>query len=97
MPLFAARRSFTDRSGPPSYRRGKQVPDPVPDADMRRFTLVAALALSACGGGDAAPKADPNRARYEADKARCESISSLEPARKSCMTYRGWPDGKYRR
>jgi hypothetical protein len=59
---------------------------------------VASLTLTACGGGgDSAPKDDPARARYEADKAHCASVSTLEPAQRSCMTYRGWPDGKFRR
>lgn len=67
----------------------------------RRSILVSActfalLLLSACGGGGDRPP-DPGRAKYDADKAHCESISDVEAARKSCMTYRGWPDGKYRR
>ncbi|HEU4456610.1 MAG TPA: hypothetical protein VFR81_26320 [Longimicrobium sp.] len=61
-----------------------------------RVALLAAAVLGGCGGGgESAP--DPNRARYEADKKHCESVSSSEPAQKSCMTYRGWRDGKYRR
>ena len=61
-----------------------------------RVALLAAAVLGGCGGGgESAP--DPNRQRYEADKKHCESISSSEPAQKSCMTYRGWRDGKYRR
>jgi hypothetical protein len=67
---------------------------------MRTILWVgAAVTLAACGGsggGDNA-KPDPDRVRYEADKAHCERTSTLEPARKSCMTYRGWPDGKFRR
>jgi hypothetical protein len=59
---------------------------------------VLGLALCACGGSDSSnAKPDPDRVRYDADRAHCESISTLEPARKSCMTYRGWPDGKFRR
>jgi hypothetical protein len=57
-----------------------------------RVVLVAALVVGACG--DAPP--DPRREKYNADKARCESMSTEEAARKSCMTYRGWPDGKFR-
>jgi hypothetical protein len=56
------------------------------------MVLVAALVVGACG--DAPP--DPRREKYNADKARCESQSVEEAARKSCMTYRGWPDGKFR-
>ena len=62
-----------------------------------RAVIVAAAMLGACGGGGGEAATDPNRQRYEADKKRCESISSSEPARKSCMTYRGWKDGKYHR
>ena len=66
----------------------------------RRIRLGAAafavLWLAGCGGG-ASPR-DPGRAKYEADKSYCDSISGgTDAARKSCMTYRGWPDGKYRR
>lgn len=57
--------------------------------------LAALLPLAGCGGGERPP--DPGRAKYEADKAHCESVSDVEAAQKSCMTYRGWPDGKYRR
>ena len=61
--------------------------------------LVAAVLLSACGGGDGGggKPVDSGRARYDADKAHCDSVSTIEAAQKSCMTYRGWPDGKYRR
>jgi hypothetical protein len=60
--------------------------------------LAAAVLLGACGGDAGGGKpADPGRARYDADKAHCESVSNIEAAQKSCMTYRGWPDGKYRR
>ena len=62
--------------------------------------LAAAVLLSACGGGGDAggdKPVDPGRAKYDADKAHCESVSTIEAAQKSCMTYRGWPDGKYRR
>ena len=55
--------------------------------------LLVALAAGACG--PSAPP-DPRRQRYEADKAHCDSLSQDGGARKSCMTYRGWPDGKYR-
>ena len=54
------------------------------------------LSAGSCGGGEP-DRPDPARARYEADRAHCDSISSVEAARRSCMTYRGWPDGKYRR
>jgi hypothetical protein len=64
---------------------------------LRTLALVPALLavqlLSACGGS--APP-DPRREKYQQDKARCEAGSSDEGARKSCMTYRGWPDGKFR-
>ena len=57
-----------------------------------RWVLAGAMVLGACGK---APP-DPRREKYEADKARCEQTSQEEAARKSCMTYRGWPDGKFR-
>jgi hypothetical protein len=72
----------------------------------RRFTFFVhllqaslLLLLAACGGGGGGgdKPVDPGRAKYDADKAHCESVSSIEAAQKSCMTYRGWPDGKYRR
>jgi hypothetical protein len=53
---------------------------------------LAVVALCACGN---APP-DPRRERYDADKARCEAMSPDKPAQKSCMTYRGWPEGKFR-
>ena len=61
--------------------------------------LAAAVLLCACGGdgGGGDKPVDPGRAKYDADKAHCESVSTIEAAQKSCMTYRGWPDGKYRR
>jgi hypothetical protein len=55
------------------------------------------LLLCACGGGGGDRPVDPGRAKYDADKAHCDSVSNIEAAQKSCMTYRGWPDGKYRR
>jgi hypothetical protein len=58
--------------------------------------LAAAVLLCACGAGGDKP-VDSGRARYNADKAHCDSVSNIEAAQKSCMTYRGWPDGKYRR
>lgn len=72
----------------------------------RRFTsvrlcpaLALAVLLGACGAGSGGgdKPADPGRARYDADKKHCESVSTIEAAQKSCMTYRGWSDGKYRR
>ena len=64
-------------------------------APRRRSTAVFLLSLwplLACGsGGDPAA-----RQRYEADKAKCEAGSPDASARKSCMVYRGWPDGKFR-
>ena len=58
------------------------------------FVLATLLVVAACGG----PKQpDPARERYEADRAHCESVSGVEAAQKSCMTYRGWPNGKFRR
>lgn len=57
---------------------------------------VGLLLLAGCGAQEGAPK-DPGRVRYEADRAHCDSVSAIEAARRSCMTYRGWPDGKYRR
>lgn len=64
-----------------------------------RTAVLAAVLLSACGGAGekegGAP--DPDYERYLADKRHCEAVSSLEAAQKSCMTYRGWPDGRYRR
>jgi hypothetical protein len=54
--------------------------------------LVVALPLLACNSaGDPA-----RRERYEADKERCERGATDEGARKACMTYRGWPEGKFR-
>jgi hypothetical protein len=56
------------------------------------------LGVAATGGSSAGNgKADPARVQYDADKAHCEAISPHPEARKSCMTYRGWPDGKFRR
>lgn len=62
----------------------------------------SAMLLAACGGGEGAAAAkeirDADRRQYDADKARCDSIAGgVEAAQKSCMTYRGWPDGKFRR
>lgn len=59
-----------------------------------RLIVSAAALLAACGGD---PPPDPARARYDADKRHCESVSSDETAQKSCMTYRGWRDGKFKR
>jgi hypothetical protein len=55
--------------------------------------VLLSVLLPACSMGGGQPK--PDRARYEEDKARCDSVSDMEPARKSCMIYRGWPDGKF--
>jgi hypothetical protein len=54
--------------------------------------LALVMAIGACGD----PPPDPRRQRYQADQARCDSLSQDKSARKSCMTYRGWPDGKFR-
>ena len=56
--------------------------------------LALVLGIGACGGGDTPP--DPRRQRYLADKSHCDSLSQDKGARKSCMTYRGWPDGSFR-
>jgi hypothetical protein len=60
-----------------------------------------AALLGACGGGGDAGGAkeirDADRQQYEADKAHCDAVSDLEAARRSCMTYRGWPEGEFRR
>jgi hypothetical protein len=56
------------------------------------MAVLAVVALCACGS---APP-DPRRERYDADRARCEAVSPDKPAQKSCMTYRGWPEGKFR-
>ena len=56
------------------------------------LVLAASMVLGACGK---APP-DPRREKYEADKARCEAGSTDAGARKSCMVYRGWPEGKFR-
>ena len=65
------------------------------------LAMGSAMLLGACGGGGdtggAKEIADADRQQYEADKAHCDGVSDLEAARKSCMTYRGWPDGKFRR
>ena len=63
---------------------------------LRRLSVFAFVPLlwplMACGaGGDPAA-----RQRYEADKQKCEQQSQDEAAQKSCMVYRGWPDGKFR-
>lgn len=54
--------------------------------------MAATVALGAC----AEVEPDPRRERYEADKRHCESVSQDASARKSCMSYRGWRDGKFR-
>jgi hypothetical protein len=58
--------------------------------------VLLSLLLPACGMGGEQP-GRPDRARYQADKAHCDSISDVEPARNSCMIYRGWPNGKLTR
>ena len=65
---------------------------PRPRRAGRAVFLLSLAPLLACGaGGDPAA-----RQRYEADKQKCESLSPDQGARKSCMVYRGWPDGKFR-
>jgi hypothetical protein len=54
--------------------------------------VIAGALLSACGG-ESPP--NPARQKYDADKRHCESISTSEEARKSCMQYRGWRDGRF--
>ncbi|MFL5383364.1 MAG: hypothetical protein ACJ8GN_12675 [Longimicrobiaceae bacterium] len=68
----------------------------VPRLSWRLPLAVAALLLLAggCGGSGGAP--DPRRQKYEADKAHCEQISPEKAGQRSCMTYRGWPAGKFR-
>jgi len=55
--------------------------------------LLLAFPLIACNAAGGNPEA---RKRYEADKERCARVSADEGAQKSCMVYRGWPDGKFR-
>jgi len=55
--------------------------------------LLLAFPLIACNAAGGNPEA---RKRYEADKERCMRVSADEGAQKSCMVYRGWPDGKFR-
>jgi|GEM_PF-1833704 len=82
-------------------RPGAASPDAAPAArHTPRLPLVLAAALVLGGAmvlgacGKAPP--DPRREKYEADRARCEAGSTDEGARKSCMVYRGWPDGKFK-
>jgi hypothetical protein len=59
------------------------------------LAAVASLVVAGgCGGSGGTP--DPRREKYEADKARCEAGSTEKAAQRSCMTYRGWPEGKFR-
>jgi hypothetical protein len=58
------------------------------------LALIASLVVAGGCGGGGTP--DPRREKYEADKARCEAGSTDKGAQRSCMTYRGWPDGKFR-
>jgi len=60
------------------------------------LALAASLLLVAGCGGSGGGTPDPRRQKYETDKAACEAGSPDKPAQKSCMTYRGWPDGKFR-
>lgn len=66
------------------------------DVDMQirhwRWVVMASALVGACGGSDAP---NPARQKYDADKRHCESISTSEEARKSCMQYRGWRDGRF--
>jgi hypothetical protein len=57
-----------------------------------RWVLVAAAVVGACGK----TPPDPRREKYDADKARCEAMTQDKGAQRSCMTYRGWPEGKFR-
>ena len=84
--------------------RRKRTGDLETEMSTRSLLLAMGLAmlLGACGGGGgdaAAAKGirDADRQQYEKDKARCDTVSGgIEAAQKSCMTYRGWPDGKFR-
>ncbi|HYH83539.1 MAG TPA: hypothetical protein VEX86_27335 [Longimicrobium sp.] len=75
------------------------------------WALLAVVLLAACGsapGGDPAARqryeADDRRCRAMADsmastaRARGDEVASdeYEPVRLSCMSYRGWKDGKFR-
>ncbi|HSU13806.1 hypothetical protein [Longimicrobium sp.] len=82
-------------------------PRPAPGT---RALLVAAVLLSACGGAGANPaareryEADDRRCRAMADSMTAVARTrggqvdddAYEPARLSCMSYRGWKDGKFR-
>lgn len=86
------------RPVPMREMKRKAIPNPGGRAasagTMRWMTCLLLAAAAGCGSGETR---SPERVRYEADQAHCDSISDLEPARRSCMVYRGWPDGKYRR
>jgi hypothetical protein len=60
------------------------------------LVLLVSLGLTAGCGGSGGGTPDPRRQKYEADKAHCEAGSTEQAAQKSCMTYRGWPEGKFR-
>jgi hypothetical protein len=75
-------------AGPRRIRPGARVP-----RERWLAILLLAMPLLACNAAGGDPAA---RQRYEADKERCERGSTDEGARKSCMVYRGWPDGKFR-
>lgn len=87
-PYHAARCHFcgcADPSGPVARPRARR-------HGVGFFTVLMLWPLLACGsGGDPAA-----RQRYEADKQHCEQLSQDPGAQKSCMVYRGWPDGKFR-
>ena len=74
----------------PARRRAPRAPWALPLA-----LAVSLLLVGGCGGSGGASQ-DPRRQKYEADKAHCEQVSPEQAGQRSCMTYRGWPDGKFR-